>query len=74
MISSIILLKTALDALPLLSQVQHHCWGQAFTFLYLIWYNDELVIQVLKEAKSCLLGNVYKSICENEKYTSIRNR
>nr|XP_009791562.1 PREDICTED: DNA mismatch repair protein MSH4-like isoform X3 [Nicotiana sylvestris]XP_016465457.1 PREDICTED: DNA mismatch repair protein MSH4-like isoform X3 [Nicotiana tabacum] len=49
MISSIILLKTALDALPLLSQV-------------------------LKEAKSCLLGNVYKSICENEKYTSIRNR
>ncbi|KAG5588937.1 hypothetical protein H5410_039451 [Solanum commersonii] len=49
MISSIILLKTALDALPLLSKV-------------------------LKEAKSCLLGNVYKTICENEKYTSIRKR
>ncbi|XP_060179942.1 DNA mismatch repair protein MSH4 isoform X2 [Lycium barbarum] len=49
MISSVILLKTALDALPLLSKV-------------------------LKEAKSCLLGNVYKTICENEKYTSIRKR
>ncbi|KAK6781483.1 hypothetical protein RDI58_019279 [Solanum bulbocastanum] len=49
MISSIILLKTALDALPLLSKV-------------------------LKEAKSCLLGNVYKRICENEKYTAIRKR
>ncbi|XP_055819683.1 DNA mismatch repair protein MSH4 isoform X2 [Solanum dulcamara] len=49
MISSIILLKTALDALPLLSKV-------------------------LKEAKSCLLGNVYKTVCENEKYTSIRKR
>ncbi|KAJ8538684.1 hypothetical protein K7X08_029980 [Anisodus acutangulus] len=49
MISSIILLKTALDALPLLSKV-------------------------LKEAKSFLLGNVYKTVCENEKYTSIRKR
>ncbi|PHT95983.1 DNA mismatch repair protein MSH4 [Capsicum annuum] len=49
MISSIILLKTALDALPLLSKV-------------------------LKEAKSCLLGNVYKTICENETYASIRER
>lgn len=32
------------------------------------------MIQVLKEAKSFLLGNVYKTICENEKYTSIRKR
>ncbi|XP_057977263.1 DNA mismatch repair protein MSH4 isoform X2 [Malania oleifera] len=49
LISSIILLKTALDALPLLSKV-------------------------LKDAKSFLLANVYKSICENEKYASIRKR
>ncbi|KAK3005427.1 hypothetical protein RJ639_017105 [Escallonia herrerae] len=49
LISSIILLKTALDALPLLSKV-------------------------LKDAKSFLLGNVYKSICENEKYASMRKR
>ncbi|KAM7525530.1 hypothetical protein LguiA_015432 [Lonicera macranthoides] len=49
LISSIILLKTALDALPLLSKV-------------------------LKDAKSFLLGNVYKSICENEKYGLIRKR
>ncbi|XP_074303752.1 DNA mismatch repair protein MSH4-like [Silene latifolia] len=48
-ISSIILLKTALDALPLLSTV-------------------------LKEAKSFLLGNIHKSICENEKYALIRQR
>ncbi|XP_048500899.1 DNA mismatch repair protein MSH4 isoform X3 [Beta vulgaris subsp. vulgaris] len=48
-ISSIILLKTALDALPLLSKV-------------------------LKDAKSFLLGNIYKSICENEKYARIRER
>ncbi|KAL9242779.1 hypothetical protein vseg_016745 [Gypsophila vaccaria] len=48
-ISSIILLKTALDALPLLSKV-------------------------LKEAKSFLLGNIYRSICENEKYALIRQR
>ncbi|KAA8521355.1 hypothetical protein F0562_012026 [Nyssa sinensis] len=49
LISSIILLKTALDALPLLSKV-------------------------LKDAKGFLLGNVYKSVCENEKYASIRKR
>lgn len=49
LISSIILLKTALDALPLLSRV-------------------------LKDAKSFLLGNVYNSVCENEKYASIRKR
>ncbi|XP_063943830.1 DNA mismatch repair protein MSH4 isoform X3 [Daucus carota subsp. sativus] len=49
LISSIILLKTALDALPLLSTV-------------------------LKDAKSVLLGNVYNSVCENEKYASIKKR
>ncbi|XP_065857824.1 DNA mismatch repair protein MSH4 isoform X2 [Euphorbia lathyris] len=48
-ISSIILLKTALDALPLL-------------------------LKVLKDAKSFLLANVYKTICDNKKYTSIRQR
>ncbi|KAI4377917.1 hypothetical protein MLD38_015473 [Melastoma candidum] len=41
-ISSIILLKTALDALPLLSKV-------------------------LKDARSFLLTNIYKSVCDNEK-------
>ncbi|GAV72825.1 MutS_V domain-containing protein/MutS_IV domain-containing protein/MutS_III domain-containing protein, partial [Cephalotus follicularis] len=49
LIASVILLKTALDALPLLSKV-------------------------LKDAKSFLLANVYKSVCENEKYSSIRKR
>ncbi|KAJ8633736.1 hypothetical protein MRB53_027072 [Persea americana] len=49
LISSIILLKTALEALPLLSKV-------------------------LKDAKSFLLCNIYKSICENKKYTSIKKR
>eukprot|EP00261_Vitis_vinifera_P032503 XP_019073746.1 PREDICTED: DNA mismatch repair protein MSH4 [Vitis vinifera] len=49
LISSIILLKTALDALPLLSKV-------------------------LKDAKSFLLANVYKSVCANETYASIRKR
>ncbi|XP_057520509.1 DNA mismatch repair protein MSH4 isoform X2 [Amaranthus tricolor] len=48
-ISSIILLKTALDALPLLSTG-------------------------LKDAKSFLLGKIYKSICENDKYALIRQR
>ncbi|KAI3860073.1 hypothetical protein MKX03_012770 [Papaver bracteatum] len=47
LISSIILLKTALEALPLLPKV-------------------------LKDAKSSVLGNIYKSICENGKYASIR--
>ncbi|XP_058085647.1 DNA mismatch repair protein MSH4 isoform X5 [Magnolia sinica] len=49
LIASIILLKTALEALPLLSKV-------------------------LKDAKSFILCNIYKSVCENEKYASIRKR
>ncbi|CAL5442005.1 unnamed protein product [Camellia sinensis] len=49
LISSIILLKTALDAMLLL-------------------------LKVLKDANSFLLGNVYRSVCENEKYASIRKR
>ncbi|XP_031392711.1 DNA mismatch repair protein MSH4 isoform X1 [Punica granatum] len=49
LVSSIILLKTALDSLPLLSKV-------------------------LKEAKSSLLTNIYKSVSENEKYAAIRRR
>eukprot|EP00262_Sarcandra_glabra_P011811 TRINITY_DN2910_c0_g1_i3.p1 TRINITY_DN2910_c0_g1~~TRINITY_DN2910_c0_g1_i3.p1 ORF type:complete len:737 (-),score=134.23 TRINITY_DN2910_c0_g1_i3:375-2585(-) len=49
LIASIILLKTALEALPMLSKV-------------------------LKDAKSFLLCNIYKSICENEKYANIRKR
>ncbi|PPR83971.1 hypothetical protein GOBAR_AA36736 [Gossypium barbadense] len=49
LISSIILLKTALDALPLLSKV-------------------------LKDAQCFILANVYKSVCENEKYADIRKR
>ncbi|KAL3829897.1 hypothetical protein ACJIZ3_018699 [Penstemon smallii] len=49
LISNIIVLKTALDAVPLLSKV-------------------------LKDANCFLLKNVYKSICENEKFASIRER
>ncbi|KAK8969261.1 DNA mismatch repair protein MSH4 [Platanthera guangdongensis] len=49
LISSIIILKTTLDALPLLSKV-------------------------LKNAKSCLLCNIYKSVCDNEKYAQMRKR
>ncbi|KAL0329488.1 UNVERIFIED_CONTAM: DNA mismatch repair protein MSH4 [Sesamum radiatum] len=49
LISSIILLKTALDALPLLSKA-------------------------LKDANCFLLRNVYKSICANEKFASMRER
>ncbi|XP_077235396.1 MUTS-like protein 4 isoform X2 [Tasmannia lanceolata] len=49
LIASIILLKTALEALPLLSKV-------------------------LKDVKCSLLCNIYKSICENEKYAAIRKR
>nr|XP_043610732.1 DNA mismatch repair protein MSH4 [Erigeron canadensis] len=49
LISSIIVLKTALDALPFLSKV-------------------------LKDANSFLLANIYKSVCENDKYASIRKR
>ncbi|KAK4417224.1 DNA mismatch repair protein MSH4 [Sesamum alatum] len=48
LISSIILLKTALDAVPLLSKA-------------------------LKDGNCFLLRNVYKSICENEKF-SMRTR
>ncbi|KAL0913014.1 hypothetical protein M5K25_016443 [Dendrobium thyrsiflorum] len=49
LISNIIILKTALDALPLLSKV-------------------------LKNAKSCLLCNIYKSVCESTKYAQMRKR
>uniref|UniRef100_M4F4C1 DNA mismatch repair protein MutS clamp domain-containing protein n=1 Tax=Brassica campestris TaxID=3711 RepID=M4F4C1_BRACM len=49
MISSIILLKTALDALPLLAMA-------------------------LKDAKCFLLANIYKTVCENDRYASIRKR
>ncbi|CAH8337856.1 unnamed protein product [Eruca vesicaria subsp. sativa] len=49
MISSIILLKTALDALPLLAMA-------------------------LKDAKCFLLANIYKSVCENDRYAAIRKR
>uniref|UniRef100_A0A7N0VI26 DNA mismatch repair protein MSH4 n=2 Tax=Kalanchoe fedtschenkoi TaxID=63787 RepID=A0A7N0VI26_KALFE len=49
LVASIILLKTALDALPLLSKV-------------------------LKDARSFLLRNIYRSVCESEKYGSIRKR
>ncbi|KAH7687559.1 DNA mismatch repair Msh2-type protein [Dioscorea alata] len=49
LISSIIILKTALDALPFLSKV-------------------------LKDAKSFLLCNIYRSICENPKYEEMRKR
>ncbi|CAA6666805.1 unnamed protein product [Spirodela intermedia] len=49
LISNIIVLKTALDALPFLSKV-------------------------LKDAKSFLLCNIYKSVCVNEKYARIRKR
>ncbi|KAL3497512.1 hypothetical protein ACH5RR_040244 [Cinchona calisaya] len=49
LISSIILLKTVLDALPLLTKV-------------------------LKDAKCFMLTNIYKSVCENDKYASIRKR
>ncbi|KAK8471883.1 hypothetical protein PHAVU_002G057100 [Phaseolus vulgaris] len=49
LVSSVILLKTALDALPLLSKV-------------------------LKDVKSSLLSNIYKSVCENEKYDLIKKR
>ncbi|KAH7665786.1 DNA mismatch repair protein MutS core domain-containing protein [Dioscorea alata] len=49
LISSIIILKTALDALPFLSKV-------------------------LTDAKSFLLCNIYRSICENPKYEEMRKR
>ncbi|XP_029127647.1 DNA mismatch repair protein MSH4 [Cajanus cajan] len=49
LVSSVILLKTALDSIPLLSKV-------------------------LKDVKSSLLSNIYKSVCENEKYDLIRKR
>ncbi|KAF3335531.1 DNA mismatch repair protein MSH4 [Carex littledalei] len=49
LISDIIVLKTALDALPFLSKV-------------------------LKDAKSSLLSNIFRTICENPKYSEMRNR
>ncbi|XP_020263535.1 DNA mismatch repair protein MSH4 isoform X4 [Asparagus officinalis] len=49
LISNIIILKTALDALPFLTKV-------------------------LKDAKSFLLCNIYRSVCENEKYACMRQR
>lgn len=49
LIANIIILKTALDALPFLSKV-------------------------LKDANSFLLANIYKSVCANDKYASIRKR
>ncbi|CAL9107996.1 unnamed protein product [Musa textilis] len=49
LISDIIVLKTALDALPFLSKV-------------------------LKDAKSLLLHNVYRTVCENKNYEGMRKR
>ncbi|XP_078442827.1 MUTS-like protein 4 isoform X1 [Wolffia australiana] len=49
LISNIIVLKTALDALPFLSKE-------------------------VKNAKSFLLSNIYKTVCLNEKYERIRKR
>ncbi|WOL03538.1 DNA mismatch repair protein MSH4 isoform X1 [Canna indica] len=49
LISDIIVLKTALDALPFLSKV-------------------------LKDAKSLLLCNIYRTVCENKKYEEMRKR
>eukprot|EP01018_Ginkgo_biloba_P001943 Gb_27667 [translate_table: standard] len=48
-VASIILLKAALEALPLLSEV-------------------------LKHAKSFLLSKIYRSICENKKYSFIQKK
>lgn len=85
LVSSIILLKTALDALPLLSKVKFTVTDvdikHYFSFRYIYcaqnmfksinaWLNS----QVLKDAKCFLLANVYKSVCENEKYAAIRRR
>ncbi|CAL9145540.1 unnamed protein product [Musa hybrid cultivar] len=49
LISDIIVLKTALDALPFLSKV-------------------------LKDAKSLLLHNIYRTVCENKNYEGMRKR
>ncbi|XP_020084486.1 DNA mismatch repair protein MSH4 isoform X2 [Ananas comosus] len=49
LISDIIVLKTALDAIPFLSKV-------------------------LKDAKCSLLCNIYRTVCENQKYSNMRNR
>ncbi|CAL1375878.1 unnamed protein product [Linum trigynum] len=49
LISNIIVLKTTLDALPLLGKV-------------------------LKDASCFLLSNVFRTVCENEDYSTIRNR
>ncbi|CAN1259003.1 DNA mismatch repair protein MSH4 [Linum perenne] len=49
LISSIILLKTTLEALPLLGKV-------------------------LKDANCVLLSNIYRTVCDNEKYSNMRKR
>ncbi|XP_072984424.1 DNA mismatch repair protein MSH4 isoform X3 [Typha latifolia] len=49
LISDIIVLKTALDAIPFLSKV-------------------------LKDGKSILLCNIYRTVCENKKYSSMKKR
>lgn len=41
----------------------------------MVWSNSGFkAFQVLKDAKSFLLANVYKSVCANETYASIRKR
>jgi len=84
LVSSIILLKTALDALPLLSKVKFTVTDvdikHYFSFRYIYCaqnmfqsINAWLISQVLKDAKCFLLANV-TSLCENEKYAAIRKR
>lgn len=78
MISSIILLKIALDALPLLAMVFFLSY---FVILFDNYVCDRLLtlfalcpMQALKDAKCFLLSNIYKTVCENDKYASIRKR
>lgn len=78
LISSIILLKTALDALPLLAKVKLPAsWYTKLPLLLVNMFSGVPCfenVQVLKDAQSFLLSNVYKSVCENEKYPSMRKR
>lgn len=77
LVSSIILLKTALDALPLLSRVNLFSFSHIQVRLLRCMFQNIIVLlnfQVLKDATSSLLANVYKSVCENEKYTAIKKR
>lgn len=77
LVSSIILLKTALDALPLLSRVNLFSFSHIQVRLLCCMFQNIIVLlnsQVLKDATSSLLANVYKSVCENEKYAAIRKR